>query len=66
MPIKESEFDRKNREWHEHSRAEDARRLAAKEVTPEQLQEENAFLPKQVKIDASSHMAEYAKRYYSY
>ncbi|MDR1304770.1 MAG: hypothetical protein LBK76_06055 [Verrucomicrobiales bacterium] len=66
MPAKETKFARANRLWHERARAEDARRLAAREVTPEQLQRENSFLPANVKIDAKSHMVEYIKRYYSY
>ncbi len=67
MPIKESEFDRKNREWHEHSRAEDARRLAAKEVTQKQLQEENSLVPNDVKITLTREsMKKFVLEYYNY
>ncbi|MDR1191586.1 MAG: hypothetical protein LBK60_07990 [Verrucomicrobiales bacterium] len=58
MSAKETKFERANRLWHERARAEDARRLAAREVTPEQLQRENSFLPANVRIDATSRMLE--------
>ena len=46
------------------ARARDARRLASGEVTPEQLQAENSFIPVGVPIRILN-LAEYLKKHYS-
>jgi len=48
--VREASFEELQRTKRE-SRREDARRLAAGEVTPEQLQEENSLFPMQAKIE---------------
>jgi len=52
-------------EEHRRERAEDARRLALRLVTPEELQEENSMIPKNVPIRIEN-LAEYARRVYSH
>ena len=49
MKVKTVSFEKLQRDKRE-ARAEDARRLAAGEVTPEQLQEENSLVPMGAKI----------------
>ena len=49
MKVKTVSFEKLQRDKRK-ARAEDARRLASGEVTPEQLQEENSLVPMGTKI----------------
>jgi len=67
MSVKETVYERKSREWHERSRAEDARRLAAGEVTPDQLQEENSFIPRGTRITLPrENLRRFMLKFYNY
>ena len=62
VEIREVSFEELQRTKRE-SRREDARRLAAGEVTPEQLQDENSLVPLGTKIEIVN-LCETMERYY--